>query len=74
MMMKTNFDDISFIFFSRNCNEVAHVLANTANQMAGLTWLNEAPESIRVSLCNYLLSYLADARALLRESLKFQTQ
>ena len=54
-MMRNNFDDISFVFVSRNCNEVAHVLAKSANQTAGLMCLNEAPESIRALLCNDLL-------------------
>ena len=54
-MMRNNFDDISFVFVSRNCNEVAHVLAKSANQTAGLMCLNDAPESIRALLCNDLL-------------------
>ena len=42
----------SFIHVSRNCNEVAHVLARSAVQLSESVWFHEAPEFIRASLCN----------------------
>ena len=42
----------TFIHITRGCNEAAHVIARLANQCAGSTWCNVAPESIRAILCN----------------------
>ncbi|RLN12005.1 hypothetical protein C2845_PM09G10000 [Panicum miliaceum] len=45
-----------FIHIPRGCNEAAHAIARLAHQSAGLMWSNDAPESIRATLCNILLN------------------
>ena len=42
----------SFIHVSRCCNEVAHVLARSTDQISELVWLHVAPEFLWPSLCN----------------------
>ena len=46
----------SFIHVSRSCNEVAHVLARSTDQISELVWFHVAPEFLWSSLCNDRLS------------------
>ena len=40
----------------RSCNEVAHVLATSTDQISESVWFHVAPEFLRSSLCNDRLS------------------
>jgi len=42
----------SFIYVNRWCNEVAHVLARSANRLSQSVWFNVAPEFVWSSLSN----------------------
>lgn len=47
---------LSFIHVNRCCNEIAHVLAKSADQLSESVWFHVPPELIWPCLCNDRLS------------------
>ena len=51
-LMRVSSVVFSFIHVSRNCNEVAHALAKSADQLFVSEWFHSPPELILSKLCN----------------------
>jgi len=51
-LMRVSSVVFSFIHVSRNCNEVAHALAKSADQLCVSEWFHSPPELILSKLCN----------------------
>jgi hypothetical protein len=52
LLMRTSSVIFSFIHVIRLCNQVAHVLARSADQIVESVWFDSPPVSIMSKLCN----------------------